>query len=130
MGWRSWNAYGGGVNQSKMTGTMDRMAERTRAVAGGQQKMSLLDLGYDNVGLDDNWQACGSLNGQRSFHAADGSPLINNKTFPSLGAMVAHGHSLGLRVGWCESRSRRTAQQRPAVALPCCSRLPSRSCTQ
>ena len=36
----------------------------------------------------------------RSFHAADGTPLVNNKTFPSLRAMTAHGHARGLRVGW------------------------------
>ena len=51
-------------------------------------------------GLDDNWQNCSSLDGQRSFHASDGSPLINYHTFPSLGAMTAHGHAKGLRVGW------------------------------
>jgi len=98
MGWRSWNAYGGGVNQSQMTGTMDQMVDQSRMVGGKQ--MSLFDLGYNNVGLDDNWQQCGSLNGQRSFHAADGTPLVNKKTFPSLGAMTAHGHARGLSVGW------------------------------
>ena len=98
--WRSWNCYGGGVNQTKMTATMDRMAERTRMVGG--KPMSLLELGYNNVGLDDNWQMCGTLNGQRAFHDVDGRPLINKKTFPSMSDMTAHGHGLGLRVGWCE----------------------------
>ena len=101
MGWRSWNCYGGNVDQTKMIGTMDRMAERVRVVDG--QKTSLLDLGYNNVGLDDNWQACGTLNGQRAFHAADGTPLVNMQKFPSLGNMTAYGHAKGLRVGWCES---------------------------
>ena len=50
QGWRSWNCYGGDVNQTKMTATMDRMAARTRAVGG--KPTSLLDLGYDNVGPD------------------------------------------------------------------------------
>ena len=118
-----------------MTATMDRMAERTRLVGG--KPTSLLDLGYNNVGLvchrialsaiashdqrspqaddapphliirarrlprqDDNWQKCGTLNGQRAFHDADGNPLIDTQKFPSLSAMTAHGHSLGLRVGW------------------------------
>jgi hypothetical protein len=91
--------YGGNVNQSKMTATMDRMAARARQVAG--KPTSLLDLGYNNVGLDDNWQACGTgVNG--SFHDIDGTPLINTKTFPSMADMTAHGHKLGLRVGWCE----------------------------
>ena len=34
MGWRSWNAYGGGVNQTKMTATMDKIVARTRLVDG------------------------------------------------------------------------------------------------
>ena len=97
MGWRSWNCYGGDVNQTKMMSTMDQMVARTRQVAG--KPTSLLDLGYNNVGLDDNWQDCGAgVNG--SFHASDGTPLINTKTFPSMGDMTAHGHRLGLRVGW------------------------------
>lgn len=48
---------------------MDKMAERSRAVNG--KPMSLLDLGYENCGLDDNWQACGKgVNG--SFHDVNG----------------------------------------------------------
>ena len=43
MGWRSWNCYGGNVNQTKMTVTMDRMTARTRKVNG--KLKSLLDLG-------------------------------------------------------------------------------------
>lgn len=35
-----------------------------------------------------------------SFHAADGTPLINTETFPSMSDMTAHGHKLGMRVGW------------------------------
>eukprot|EP01046_Picozoa_sp_COSAG06_P040332 COSAG06_NODE_4871_length_3890_cov_23.855711_3_plen_111_part_00 len=98
MGWRSWNAYGGGVNQTKMTAAMDKIVARTRLVDG--KPTSLQDLGYNQVGLDDGWQNCSSLDGQRSFHASDGSPLINLQAFPSLAAMTAHGHAKGLRVGW------------------------------
>eukprot|EP00729_Bicosta_minor_P007317 gene7317-8221_t len=98
MGWRSWNCYGGNVNQTKMTVTMDRMTARTRKVNG--KLKSLLDLGYNHVGLDDNWQKCGQLNGQRSFHDADGNPIIDTTKFPNMSAMTAHGHNVGLRVGW------------------------------
>jgi len=97
MGWRSWNCYGGDVNQTKMESVMDRMAERVRMVDG--KLTSLKDLGYVNCGLDDNWQACkAGVNG--SFHDADGNPIINTKTFPDLKAMTDHAHSLGLRAGW------------------------------
>ena len=37
---------------------MDGMISRSRSVDG--VPTSLCDLGYCDVGLDDNWQACGS----------------------------------------------------------------------
>merc|ERR1719383_1271092 len=37
---------------------MDGMARRSRMVDG--VPTSLCDLGYCDVGLDDNWQACGA----------------------------------------------------------------------
>lgn len=97
MGWRSWNCYGKHVNQSKMQSIMDKMAQKTRSVDG--VPTSLLDLGYNNCGLDDNWQQCnaGAFN---SFHDIDGYPIINTDLFPDMKGMTDHGHALGLRVGW------------------------------
>ena len=47
-----------------MEGTMDAMANRSRTTVDAR-KTSLLDLGYNNCGLDDNWQACGQgVNGR------------------------------------------------------------------
>eukprot|EP01060_Flectonema_neradi_P038223 TRINITY_DN796_c1_g1_i1.p1 TRINITY_DN796_c1_g1~~TRINITY_DN796_c1_g1_i1.p1 ORF type:complete len:408 (+),score=110.35 TRINITY_DN796_c1_g1_i1:65-1288(+) len=97
MGWRSWNCYGGGVNQDLMESVMDKMAERNRTVDG--KLTSYADLGYTAVGLDDNWQACGA-GIDKSFHDAQGNPIVNTKRFPSMKAMVDHGHSLNLKVGW------------------------------
>lgn len=76
---------------------MDKMAQRVRTVDG--VKTSLLDLGYNNCGLDDNWQACGQ-GAFGSFHDAEGNPLINTDLFPNLKGMVDYGHKLGMRVGW------------------------------
>ena len=92
MGWRSWNCYGGNVNQTKMTGTMDRMAARTRLVNG--KKTSLLDLGYNNCGLDDNWQACGT--DLLPVHAASSCtvcvhPPLCTHAIPSLNPFPARG---------------------------------------
>ena len=53
MGWRSWNLYGKNVNQSAMERIMDAMVSRERTVDG--VPTSLCDLGYCDVGLDDNW---------------------------------------------------------------------------
>ena len=81
-----------------MEHVMDAMADQSRVVDG--RKMSLADLGYISVGLDDAWQACGTgVNG--SFHDAEGNPLVDTKKFPSMKNMTDHGHNLGLKVGWC-----------------------------
>ena len=61
--------------------------------------MSLAQLGYANIGLDDNWQACGSGIGG-SFHDATGRPVVNQKLFPDMAAMVQQIHSLNLKAGW------------------------------
>jgi hypothetical protein len=58
MGWRSWNLFGADVNQGLIEGIMDGMVSRKRTVDG--VPTSLCDLGYCDVGLDDNWQQCGS----------------------------------------------------------------------
>eukprot|EP00664_Eupelagonemidae_sp_cell27_P007524 gene7524-8309_t len=75
---------------------MDAMTRRSRKVGG--TPTSLLDAGYANAGLDDNWQACGT-GVKGSFHDADGNPLINTTTFPDMAGMVQHGHAQGLKVG-------------------------------
>ena len=38
-----------------------------------------------------------------SFHAGNGTPLINASRFPDLQAMVSTGHELGLLVGWYDN---------------------------
>ena len=82
---------------------MDKMTDRSRMVDGAPT--SLLDLGYQYVGLDDAWQACGAgVNG--SFYSPAGDPIVNTTKFPSMSGMVAKAHSLGLKAGfyannWC-----------------------------
>jgi alpha-galactosidase len=95
MGWRSWNAYHNGVTQAKMEAVIEAMTE---SQPGGG---SLQSLGYDSVGLDDEWQACGK-GYKGSFHDSTGIPLWNNVTFPDPAGMVAKAHSLKLKAGWCE----------------------------
>ena len=98
MGWRSWNAYHDKVTQAKMEAVMDKMVDRSRKVDG--VGTSLLDLGFDNCGLDDNWQACGTGTKGTFYDGVTGRPLVNLTTFPSLKGMAAHGHKAGLNVGW------------------------------
>ena len=100
MGWRSWNCYHGDVSQKDIEATIDAIVDKSRGT-------SLLELGFANVGVDDGWQACGTgreLNNHTSFHAADGTTLVNKTKFPDVKAMVAYGHkNKGLTMGWYDN---------------------------
>ena len=102
MGWRSWNLYGANVNQQLIEQIMEGMVTRNRTVDG--VPTSLCDLGYCDVGLDDNWQACGSKDAAPGmhYHDKDGNPIVNHEVFPDLKAMADHAHSLKLTSGWCK----------------------------
>lgn len=92
MGWRSWNCYHREVTQEKMITAANAMVDRSRGV-------SLLEVGYENCGLDDYYQACGTGAGG-SFHNASGYPLIDKTKFPDMRGMTDHAHSIGLKMGW------------------------------
>ena len=95
QGWTSWNTYSFDISQTKMEASMRALAAK-RTI--GNESKSLSELGYIQANLDDAWQACGhGVN--KSFHDADGNPLINSK-FPNMSAMTELGRSLGLESGW------------------------------
>ena len=104
LGWRSWNLYGANVNQSLMEYTMEGIAHRrTHIDATTGTAVSLCDLGYCDVGLDDNWQACNASEAVAigmHYHDETGRPIVNLERFPDLKAMTAHAHALGLTAGW------------------------------
>jgi len=81
-----------------MEEVMDAMVARRLTVNG--VPTSLLDLGYGDVGLDDAWQKCNSGPGNKGYHNEAGVPIVDTDTFPDLGAMVSHAHSLNLTAGW------------------------------
>ena len=100
MGWRSWNCYAGDVTDADVRATVDAITDRSR---GG---VSLLDLGFSDVGVDDGWQACKTgreVGGLSSFHDASGAPLVNKSKFPDVKAMVAYGHSKNVTMGWYDN---------------------------
>ena len=80
-----------------MQSIMKGMTDRSRSVDG--VPTSLADLGYSDVGLDDNWQTC-SDSGDLNFHDEDGNPIVNTDLFPDMKAMTDYAHSLGLTAGW------------------------------
>jgi len=99
MGWRSWNLFGANVDQQLMEGQMDAMVSRKRLVDG--VPTSLWDLGYRDIGLDDNWQLCGSYGTDKfTFHQEDGTPVVNLQRFPNFKAMTSYAHKLQLTSGW------------------------------
>lgn len=79
---------------------MKGMTNKARSVNG--KPMSLCDLGYCDVGLDDYWQACGSPDAAPGMHYHDvnGNPLVNYNRFPDFKNMTDYAHSLGLTAGW------------------------------
>jgi len=97
MGWRSWNLYAGDVTQELIESQMRALVKK-REFDG--KMISLADLGYTNVGLDDAWQKCGKYGPNNStYHNEDGSPVVNSK-FPDMKKMSALAHSLGITSGW------------------------------
>ena len=70
MGWRSWNCYHSGISQAKMTTAADAMVNKSRGA-------SLLEVGYENCGLDDYYQAC-KTGVEGSFHNASGIRAANS----------------------------------------------------
>ena len=63
---------------------------------------SIADLGFTDIGLDDNWQNCSSRGSQDyTYHdPVTGAPMVRLDTFPDLKAMTDYAHSLGLTAGW------------------------------
>jgi len=98
MGWRSWNCYGGDVADGVIRDTADALALKRPSPWGGEN-VSLIDLGFARLGVDDGWEACGT-GWDDSFHAADGTPLVNESRFPDLADLVAYGNGRGLDVDW------------------------------
>lgn len=97
--WRSWNLYGFNVNQELIMSQMDGITSRARTVNGNPTSLS--DLGYKDVGLDDNWQACGSYGPNKyTYHDATGRPVVNQERFPDFIAMTTYAHQKNLTAGW------------------------------
>ena len=101
LGWRSWNCFHGDVDDAKIRSVVDAMTAPVPGVPG--ESLSLHAIGYEHVGVDDGWQLCGTgwaPAGQKpSFHAKDGTPLVNTSKFPSLKGLVDYGHGKKMKMG-------------------------------
>lgn len=97
MGWRSWNSFLLEVDEAKMLAQAQALAQKTPTTS--PSSMTLLALGFDEIGIDDGWQSCGAgLNG--TFHSVSGETLVNRDRFPDLQRMTARASELGVKMGW------------------------------
>ena len=76
----------------------DAVVAKNRTVAGHTGKVSLCDLGYCSVGVDEGWEGCGQ-GVDHTQHDAQGNPTID-AAFPDTGKMVQQIHALNLSAGW------------------------------
>jgi alpha-galactosidase len=78
MGWNSWNAFAGRVDDPAVRGMADAMATN-----------GMKEAGYQYINIDDTWEA------GRDEH---GNITTNNK-FPDMKALADYVHSKGLKIG-------------------------------
>ena len=101
MGWRSWNAFGNHIYQQTIMDAIDAITAKNWSVDGEAGLVSLADVGYASVGIDEGWEGCGmGVNGTQ--HYINGTPVINTK-FPDMAGLVDYGHSKNLKMGWYEN---------------------------
>ena len=93
MGFRTWNQFGGKVNQSLMLQIVDAMVKPITT------NMSLASLKYTDVGIDDGWQLCDS-GANKGFHNSSGWPNVNTAIFPDLRVFTSYAHEHNLTAGF------------------------------
>lgn len=99
---RDWNQYQGNINQELMELAFKGLADTTLGTVNGKPT-SLAQLGYNDAGLDDVWQKCGSYGPENyTYHDANGNPMVDESKFPDMKKMTDLAHSLGLTAGWCK----------------------------
>ena len=119
MAWRSWNAFGAGIDADLIRQQIDALTNRKWKIGG--RLMSLHDVGYGSVGIDEGWELChnvsGPLNrGGRSQpsgsggsvdpwglgidHFPNGTPSVNDKFNGKLNELVDYGHSNSVEMGF------------------------------
>lgn len=97
MGWRTWNCWESDISQAKIQNAIDAMSAPFPIWNGSS--LSLIQLGYTHVGIDENWEKCGAgVNG--SFHDAKGRPIFNTDLFPDMSGLVKYAHSKQAYLDW------------------------------
>lgn len=97
LGWRSWNAFGNRIDDSTIRAAIDGITAKNWTV-DGKEGVSLMDVGYASVGIDEGWEGCG-MGVNHTQHYVNGTPVINSK-FPDMTGLVEYGHTRGVKMGW------------------------------
>lgn len=100
MGWRSWNYFGCECTQAITQGIVDGLAKKRNI---GGKSLSLADVGYTYVGIDDCWQMCEdkATCDAGSFHDnVTGLPQVNTSMYPDLSGMVQYGKARGMQMAF------------------------------
>ena len=83
-----------------LAGAINAITAKNWTVDG--RLVSLADIGYASVGIDEGWEGCGQgVDGTQ--HAADGTPVINTYRLPDMKKLVEYGHNAGVKMGWYQN---------------------------
>jgi len=95
MGWNSWNAFKGDIDEQKI-----------REIADAMVKSGMRDAGYTYLVIDDGWMA--------DKRDSDGKLLADPNKFPSgMKALSDYVHSKGLKFGIYQDRGHSTCMKLP-----------------
>jgi len=95
MGWNSWNAFKGDIDEQKIRGIADAMVES-----------GMRDAGYAYLVIDDGWMA--------DKRDSDGKLVSDPNKFPSgMKALGEYVHSKGLKFGIYQDRGHSTCMKLP-----------------
>ena len=102
MGWRSWNAFGANINDKTFRDAVDAITAKVWSVEGHSETVSLLDVGYTRVGIDEGWENCSGRDPDHGLrqHDEEGFPMINTDRFPDFKQLVEYGHARNVKMGW------------------------------
>jgi len=102
MGWRSWNAFGPNIDEQTFTTAIDYLVAKAWDVPGRSGKVTLAELGYLTVGIDEGWENCSGADPNHGLrqHDEDGFPMVNIDRFPDFKRLVDYGHSKNISMGW------------------------------
>lgn len=84
MAWRSWNAFLAKIDDELIRANIDALVEKTKS------GVSLWDVGFKSIGIDEGWEGCG-MGVNHTQHYRNGTPAVNRK-FPDMPSLVEYGH--------------------------------------